>query len=195
MWIAHRINTTEQLKALDESLGIEFDVRDSNGQLIVQHDAFGVGEPFEEYAKEIGHRFCIVNIIAEGIESRVLQILETNAIHDFFLLDCSVPAMVKLSNQGETRLAVRCSEFEPTEFVMRWKGRAQWVWVDCFTYYPLTAKILDLFHTAGFKVCLVGPDLQGRPTEIPAAADWIHHAELELDAICTKVPNLPLWFS
>ena len=72
MWVAHRINTIHEINTINPETGIEFDVRDSDGKLIVQHDAFSDGVIFADFAKKIGKRFCIVNIKSDWIETKVL---------------------------------------------------------------------------------------------------------------------------
>ena len=41
--IAHRINKIDQLKKIDQKFGIEIDIRDEDGALIVVHDPFKKG--------------------------------------------------------------------------------------------------------------------------------------------------------
>ncbi len=171
--IRHRINNIEDIVPLE--YGIEFDIRDG---LIVTHDHRGTGPTLEEFLKHRqGHAFYIVNIKCEGIEYEVLELLKKYTIERFFLLDCSFPMMVRLSNQGEKRIAVRLSEFESIETVMNMKGRVEWVWVDCFTKLP---SGIDTLQQEGFKVCLVSPELQGRQDD---------YSHIRVDAVCTKYPE------
>ena len=118
--IAHRINSVKELAALDPTCPIEFDVRDSGGRILVTHDPFTVGDDFEDFAPYLRGRFSIVNIKSEGIEWKVLEILRAQDVHDFFLLDCSVPMMNKLAQAGERRFAVLFSEYEIIYSVLRW---------------------------------------------------------------------------
>ena len=50
-FIAHRINTIEELKKVPNEYGVELDLRDYGDKLILQHDPFTDGEKFEEYLK------------------------------------------------------------------------------------------------------------------------------------------------
>ena len=53
-FIAHRINTVEELKKLPKEYGVELDLRDDlNGRIYIQHNPFEPGEDFEEYLKII----------------------------------------------------------------------------------------------------------------------------------------------
>jgi hypothetical protein len=191
--IAHRINTLEELYTLDVNTPIEFDVRDSGGHILVTHDPFTTGDDFEDFAPKLRGRFCIVNIKSEGIEWKVLEILNACDVHDFFLLDCSVPMMNKLAQAGERRFAVRFSEYESIHSVLPWSGIAQWVWVDCFYTYILTEFITNQLRQAGFKICLVSPELQGRPNDIPRYIEHLRINNIAVDAVCTKIYNFDAW--
>lgn len=172
--IRHRINTLEALESVPSEYGIEFDVRDG---LVVTHDHRGTGPTLREFLQKAHHAFYIVNIKCEGIEHEVLALLREFNIDNFFLLDCSFPMMIRLSNSGETRIAVRLSEFESIETVWAMKGRADWVWIDCFT------KFVPYETLRGeFKLCIVSPELQGRTEDAPTLRN--------VDAVCTKRPDL-----
>lgn len=185
-YIAHRVNTLDAIKVLSPKIAIEFDVRDSNGRLIVTHDPFKSGPFLEDFLLFCRDRFLIVNIKSSGIEPEVLRYLGEQQITEFFLLDCSPPMMKHLSDLGETRLAVRYSELEGIDTVLKWAGRAQWVWVDCFFSYILTQEIETLLHAKGFKICMVSPELQGRPNDIPILKKQIIENAIHVEAICTK---------
>ena len=191
--IAHRIKSLNELVALEPSCPIEFDVRDSGGRILVTHDPFTTGDDFEDFALQLRGRFCIVNIKSEGIEWKVLEILRENNIHDFFLLDCSVPMMNKLEQAGERRFAVRFSEYESINSVLRWSGIAQWVWVDCFYTYILTEFIANQLRQAGFQICLVSPELQGRPNDILRYIEHLRTNNIAVDAVCTKHHHFNTW--
>lgn len=191
--IAHRINTFAELYTLPEDCPVEFDIRDSAGEILVTHDPFTTGSLFSEFAPLLKGRFCIVNIKSEGIEWRALDILKENGIEDFFFLDCSIPMIHKLTQRGENRIAVRFSEVEPIEGVLPWLKKVKWVWVDCFTKLIVTKRILELLKTVDTKVCLVSPELQGRPEDIELYIHALMEQGLTVDAVCTKAANFSKW--
>jgi hypothetical protein len=177
----HRINT---LEPGDSSLGVEFDVREGpGGTILVTHDPWTSGPELSAFLAVHRHTFYIVNIKCEGIEYEVLRLLKDANIENFFLLDCSFPMIHKLSLKGETRLALRFSEYE--EF-RRMQGRAQWVWVDVFSRIPLGPKDCDELHALGYKLCLVSPELQQQPEKLETYKQvLVGH----LDMVCTKFPE------
>jgi hypothetical protein len=191
--IAHRILTLEQVAMLAPTTPIEFDVRDSGGRLLVTHDPFTTGIDLEEFLPAVKGRFLIVNVKSEGIEYRILDLLKANSIESFFFLDCSIPMMKSLSAAGETRLAIRYSELESLDTVFKWRGRAQWVWVDCFYSCWITGDDIRHLQSQGFKVCLVSPELQGRPHEIHPFAHRI--LETPPDAVCCKLDFFSKWWT
>lgn len=184
----HRVNTLDQLARLPADQGLEFDLRSDGSRVIVTHDPFTDGVTIEEFFPRIGTRPCIFNVKCEGIEERVAHLAKACGISDYFFLDCSVPAMVKLARAGERRFAVRYSEYEPLPAVLSWAGMASWVWVDCFRQYPEDAAAWAAIAEQ-FQICLVSPELQGHGTEaISRFADTLHGRRY--DAVCTKRPDL-----
>lgn len=193
MYITHRINTLDELLKIPVNLPIEFDVRDSAGLCIVQHDPFKEGVELSVFLDLCKERFLIVNIKSEGIEETVFKMLKERNINDFFMLDCTIPVIYKYSQKGERRFAVRFSEVEPIEFVMTWKGKINWIWIDCFSKYILTKSLETQLHLSGFKICIVSPELQGRVSDINIYARLLENEGIKVDAICTKLSFINIW--
>ncbi len=193
-FIAHRINTVAELLSLPDGIGLELDLRDRGEDLILQHDPFKEGELFETFLKSYQHRkTLILNIKSERIELKVLELLKQYKIEEYFFLDSSFPMIVHLGKLGERKIAVRFSEWESLESVLLLKGLVDWVWVDCFTKLPLDHSIYRKLKDAGFKLCLVSPELQGRPEDIPNYKTMLESENIAFDAICTKIKNFSLW--
>ncbi len=186
--IQHRVNTISQLKATPIQFGVELDIRDKYDELIIQHDPFTIGESWEEYIRDYKNGLMIANVKTEGIEEKIIADLSKNNIDNYFLLDVSLPFLVKLCNKGIKKMAVRFSEVEPIELASKFINKVDWLWVDCFTYLPLTQDNYS-FLKKYFKICIVSPELQGHSTEM------IHNFKAQLnnlsvDAVCTKLPDL-----
>lgn len=197
-YIAHRINTIEALKALDRPYGVELDLRDEGGELILSHDPFSPGESFEAflevYCEALSERgTLILNIKSERIEWRVLEHMRLRGIERYFFLDSSFPMIYALSEQGERRCAIRFSELEGMDTLRAMAGRVEWVWVDCFTHLPLTPVHYADMRALGYKLCLVSPELQGRPEDIAAYRVQCAAEGYAFDAICTKAHSMALW--
>ena len=122
-FIAHRINTIEELLSLPNHYGVEIDLRDRGDRIILQHDPFKEGESFEEYLSHYKHKTLILNIKSERIEFKILELLKKYNIQNYFFLDSSFPMIYTLSEQGETNIAARFSEFESLESLLLIKDR------------------------------------------------------------------------
>ena len=98
-FIAHRINTIDELRKLPGKYGVELDLRDDlNGSIYIQHNPFEPGEDFENYLKEYQHGTMILNIKSERIEWKILRLLEQYDIKNYFFLDSSFPMIHLLSS-------------------------------------------------------------------------------------------------
>ena len=192
-FIAHRINTVEELKVLPTEYGVELDLRDSGNNLILQHDPFKGGESFNDYLKHYQHGTMILNIKSERIEHRVLDLLKEHNITDYFFLDSSFPMIYLLSNEGERQSAIRYSEFEGLDTILNMSKKVDWVWVDCFSKLPINKDSYLRLKKAGYKLCLVSPELQGRNEDIEDYHNFITRNEIIFDAICTKHYNVERW--
>ena len=190
--ISHRRNTVSELLATDSKYGIEVDIRSKGDRLIIHHDPFVAGESFDEWIDAYRHGTLILNVKEEGLEARLIALMQSKGIADYFFLDQSFPFLVKWSKTGEHRCAVRVSEFESIETALTLAGKVDWVWVDCFTRFPLSEHDARSLKDAGFKLCLVSPELQGRDAnvEIPHLVSLLKERNIAADAVCTKRPNL-----
>lgn len=186
--ITHRRNTIEELVSTPVKYGIEMDIRSYGDRLIVQHEPFIDAVSFEEWVKHYKHRTLILNIKEEGIEYRVKEIVEEHKIQDYFFLDLSFPYLIKMINKGESRVAIRFSEYESEQTALALAGQAEWVWVDCFTKMPLSKRSYETL-SKHFKICIVSPELQGR--DVKEIAEYKKSlSSFKIDAVCTKRPDL-----
>ena len=190
--ISHRCNTVYELLATDPKYGVEVDIRSEGGQLIIHHDPCVAGEVFDTWINAYQHGTLILNVKEEGLEAHLISLMQSKGIDNYFFLDQSFPFLVKWSRAGERRCAVRVSEFESIDTALTLAGKVDWVWVDCFTKFPLSGQDARRLKGVGFKLCLVSPELQGRDAkiEIPQLALLLKERNIVADAICTKRPDL-----
>lgn len=182
--INHQINTIEELKNTPKEFGIEIDIRAYNNKLILHHDPFIEGEDFEEFLKHYDHAFLILNIKCEGIEKRVIELVEKQGISDYFLLDVTPPFIFKLINQGISKIAVRFSEFEDIQTCLNLKSKIEWVFIDNLTHLPTENNSFQRLREH-FKLCIVSPELLKRD-EIEKTKDILR--DNPVDAVLTDKP-------
>jgi len=189
--IIHRRNTLDDLKVTSKKFGIEVDIRSYKEKLILQHDPFIKGDYFEDWIKYYQHGTLILNVKEEGLENKIIDILSINNINSFFFLDQSFPFIIKTLNKGENRLALRVSEFESIETALNFKNKAQWIWVDIFSKFPLSKYEYKKLKDAKFKLCLVSPELQKlNHISIVNLKSYLKEENILFDAVCTKKPEL-----
>ena len=190
--VLHRRNTRAELEATPKQFGVEVDIRSYGNDLIINHDPFTIGERFDEWIAGYQHKLLILNTKEEGLEERLIRMMDEYDIKDFFFLDQSFPFLIKTAETGEGRCAVRVSEYEPITLALSLKGLISWVWVDCFSRFPLTGNSAKALQGAGLQLCLVSPELQGRtdPKEILELRDFLTSEKIKADAVCTKRPDL-----
>ena len=191
--ISHRRNTITELQATDIRYGVEVDIRSYGGDLVIHHDPFVNATPFESWLREYNHGTLILNVKEEGLEDKLLELMREHDIDNFFFLDQSFPFLVKTASSGESRCAIRVSEFESIDTALTLSGKVDWVWIDCFSKFPLDNNQYSQLKDAGYKLCLVSPELQGRLSqdEIVDMAKLLNEQEIIVDAICTK--NIDVW--
>lgn len=185
--VDHRVNTLEGLREVPSHRGVEIDVRDYDGDLVLAHDPLEGGVRLDDFLRACDHALVIFNVKCAGLEDPVLELARRRGVERFFFLDVSGPALVALSQGGERRVAVRYSEHEPIEFALAFAGRVDWVWVDCFTRLPLDPASHRRL-AEHFRLCLVSPELQGHPRA--TVQDYRRQLDgLPVDAVCTDFPE------
>jgi hypothetical protein len=191
--ILHRVNNLDELQKIDKSYGVEVDVHAYGRKLIVHHNAFEVGPDLSDWLSVCGQRLVILNIKEEGIESRVRDMALKFGVKDFMLLDLSFPTLIKMSSKGESRIAIRVSEYESVENALLLESKIDWVWLDCFNGFPLTGEEFQRLRDSDLKICLVSPELHGPPrnkNDIYSFQKFMRTIGAEVDAVCTKFPEL-----
>lgn len=188
--IKHRVNTVKELKETPKEFGIEVDIRTWGKDLILHHEPFEKGELLEDFLRNYEHAFIILESKVERIEPKIIELAETYGIDDYFLLSVNPPFMWVLTNKGVRKMSVRFSELESVETCLLWAGKADWVWVDTWTTLPLDKERYDKLKKH-FKICLVSPDMLGRPHEIAVYKKFFADNNMEIDAVCTD--NCEAW--
>ena len=187
---AHRVNNPATLRDLPTDLGVEIDLHADGDRLVLVHDAFATGPDFEEWLAGYRHRFIVLNTKEEGLEQRIVALLEERGITEWAFLDQSFPFLVRTLRGGETRTMVRISEYESVATAVALDPRPNWVWVDSFTGRWPSADELRTLADQGFRLMVVSPELQGRSLaeERDVVTQRFLDAGLALDGVCTKQP-------
>ena len=84
--IAHRRNTVAELEATDNKYGVEVDIRSFGKDLVIHHDPFVAIDSFERWLEYYNHGTLILNVKEEGLEQRLIDLMNKKGIEDFFFL-------------------------------------------------------------------------------------------------------------
>jgi hypothetical protein len=189
--IIHRVNTIEKLVTVPSQYGVEIDIRAYNSSLVLNHEPYQDGELLETFLQKYKHALVIFNIKEAGIESDVIALAAKYQVKEYFLLDVEFPYIYKAAREGQKNIAMRFSEDESIETVLKYKGKADWVWIDTISKLPLDKKAVKLLN--GFKTCLVCPERWGRPEDIPKYREQLKALQFQPDAVMTSLNCLQAW--
>lgn len=181
--VKHRVNTVEDLKKTPRELGIEIDIRESGGKLVLSHEAFEGGTNFEEFLTHYSHAFMIIDVKEEGIEGKIIELMKKHGIIDYFLLNVNFPTILELASEGFRNMSARLSEYESIPHGL--EGKCDWLFIETFTKIPFDTESYK-YLKEHFKLCLLSPDRFGRPEDIPEYAKYMKENGMHIDAVLTK---------
>jgi hypothetical protein len=187
-------NSREALsRALLAGFGLETDIRDLDGALVISHDPPTHSDdiiPFEWlldfYVSNACTGVLALNIKADGLASKADEALRRAGVMRYFVFDMSIPDMLAYLRAGMPVYS-RVSEFEPEPAL---KAESAGIWLDNFTGTFPQVETAARLAADGKPIAIVSPELHKRPH----AAFW---AALRDDAgpamssmlLCTDFPD------
>jgi hypothetical protein len=169
--------------ALHNGFGVETDIRDLNGEIVISHDPC-VGNDYEKFSDFVGKGSRIaINIksdgLVKGIQNYTGQLKESGS----FVFDCSLPELIKYKKAGIPH-AIRISEYERE---LPWKP--DYIWLDCFEsdWWLEEASVLEVMEAT--PVVVVSPELHKRDhTRVWQRVLELRSTGLNL-SVCTDFPD------
>ena len=158
-------NSLKSLKlSLDENFGIETDLRDFDGSLVVSHDPVVIRDNillFEDllkvYKESRSKATLALNIKTDGIISEAEFLLNKYKIKNYFFFDMSIPELICSHKKNIKNIFCRNSEFESSEKVLH---LSTGVWLDSFDGMHRNLKSLILNYLNKKKnIAIVSPEL------------------------------------
>lgn len=149
-------------KAFANGYGIETDVRDYKGELVISHNVADekcplFTEMLEIYKKSGANVPLALNVKADGIQALLKKHLEEYGITNYFMFDMSVPEQVVYVKEGFNTFT-RQSEFELSPSMY---DKACGVWMDEFATEWMTEKHFGGHLKAGKKIGVISPEIHG----------------------------------
>lgn len=157
-------NSLQSLRtALEHGYGIETDIRDYAGRLVVSHNvADGTAFDFEMvlalYRKMKCRQEIAINIKADGLQGLLGGLLNKYGIENYFVFDMSVPEQVAYCRQGY-RVFSRMSEYERQPVLSE---SAQGIWMDEWERPWIDGDAIGRFRGQGMQVAVISPEIHGR---------------------------------
>lgn len=150
-------------RSFDLGFGTETDVRDRAGELVISHDMpDSTTMTLTDLLSIVGQRTLplALNIKADGLAETLARSMSGFDRSSWFVFDMSVPDMRAHLRCGNPVYA-RLSEVES---VAGWLNDAEGIWLDAFEddrWYNMGT--IDDLLAQGKRVCIVSPELHGRP--------------------------------
>jgi len=158
-------------RALSAGYGVETDLRDHLGKLVISHDPPGQHAPpemdFEDLLRlyrRIGAVGTLaLNVKSDGLADDVHRMLEAFDMPPYFVFDMSIPDMLAYSRL-KMKYFARQSEFESPILLTKEASYfpATGIWLDSFTKIWYSTATIRRHLESGLDVCLVSPELHRR---------------------------------
>ena len=190
IFIKHRVNSISDLKKTNTEFGVEIDLRSEKNNIYLHHDPFKKGESFERWIKKFKHRIIVLNVKEEGLEKKIIKILNKNKIKNFFFHDQTFSTVIK--NKSKTKDSVRYSEFEDLKKTNQLFKKIRWLWIDNFTNLKIDKRFFHLLKKMKVNICIVSPELvnKKRENEIKKIHNYLLKNKTYPNAVCTKKPQV-----
>lgn len=162
-WILEKEKNTADAfrRSFDLGFGIETDIRDRMGELVIAHDMPRGGEmALTEMLDILGDRNLplAMNIKADGIAENLSAELQRRSCSDWFTFDMSVPELIRQLRTGIPAYT-RASDYESTPNCYH---DSKGIWLDAFDSDWYEAKIIEKFLHDNKQVCIVSSELHKR---------------------------------
>lgn len=144
-------------------VGVELDIRDYQGQIVVSHDiadnhCVKLETVFQLYQDIKSDVSIALDIKADGLQQKLKELLETFRITNYFVFDMSLPDALIYLEYGLNTFT-RLSEYEKEPLFFK---KATGVWMDSFKDDWIKIDDIKFHLDNGKKVCLVSPELHRR---------------------------------
>jgi len=185
-------NTLIALKtALSNGFGVETDLRDQSGEVVVSHDpAINVDLSLDDLLSfyknyDRSDTPLALNIKADGLQENISYLLKKHRVKNYFVFDASLPDLYQYQEK-KIRFFSRQSDLEKE---IQLYPKSAGVWADSFINESwLLGNKLPRVFMDNKELCIVSPELHKRPH----IAVWRQLKEtfkkLDNCMICTDYP-------
>lgn len=160
-------NTLDALeKALIAGFGIETDIRDYRGKLVISHDVATEGSILLEDLLNLYQRIgcdlpLALNVKADGMQKLLRMCLKKYDIRNYFMFDMSVPELLAYLRE-ELNSFSRQSEYEKNPSLYE---KVNGIWMDEFQEEWITEEIVRNHMINGKQMGIISPEIHQNPTD------------------------------
>jgi hypothetical protein len=185
-------NSEESFKrSFQLGLGVETDIRDYKGDLVISHNIPGEGcmmlnSFFCLYLKYGKNLPLALNIKSDGLCLKLKFLINKYSIKNYFVFDMSVPDGLSYIDNS-INYFTRQSEYEKIPSLY---DESKGVWIDEFKEHWITKENIQSHIQSKKCICIVSPELHGRYYK----SEWTHYKKIEKKLnidnlmICTDLP-------
>lgn len=190
--ICEKNTITSIQKAFEQGYGIETDIRDYDGSLVISHNIADKGcillsDVLSLYKRMGMNTRLALNVKADGLQYLLKEELDKYEIENYFVFDMSIPEQVVYHRQKftyftrQSDIEQKCVQYED----------ADGIWLDSFYDDSwITQQIIKNHIKQGKRVCLVSPELHGKSYQNIWALIKENQLHMEPSFIlCTDITN------
>lgn len=147
--------------AIDKNLGIETDIRDHLGRVVVRHDmGFDAELDLNDLLNLVGEKELKIalNVKASEMGPALAKLFLESEPKNYFFFDLAIPDLRKYLDLGLNTYC-RVSEVEQQ---LVWSKEIKGVWVDTFSGLTVSKNMIDEFLGMNLDVSLVSEEIHGR---------------------------------
>lgn len=179
-------------RSFELGFGIETDIRDHMGRLVISHDVpTGSESDMSELVSLFkGNNLLLaLNVKSDGLAPLIKEMMGGRDPSSWFVFDMSIPDMrchLKLGNPVFARMS-EVESYPP------WFDTVSGIWLDSFDRDWYKIDLIQDLLTQGKRVCIVSPELHGRD---PANlwTELLPIAENNSLILCTDTPEYAHYF-
>jgi glycerophosphoryl diester phosphodiesterase len=194
LWSSKPYQNTIQAfqQSFNNGFGIETDIRDFNGELVISHDVADEKstslEKFFELYNSINNSLTLaLNIKSDGLQNKLEHLISKYAIENYFVFDMSIPDHKQYINK-KLLTYLRLSDYESDLSLYDYSFG---IWLDAFDKIWYDKDLISKHTSLNKQVCIVSEELHRR--------DHNHHWNFLLKEkihlldnviLCTDFPEL-----
>ena len=176
-------------KAFEHGYGIETDIRDYKGKLVVSHNvaeetSFEFENVLKLYSNMNSSSELAINIKADGLQGLLEKLLDRYRIENYFVFDMSIPEQV-VFHREQFKVFTRMSEYETAPVLLE---KSQGIWMDEWETSWINADVIRKYRSEGKLISIISPEIHGRDNSLL----WNELKQFTEDSgvlLCTDIPT------